>query len=70
MDVKSGYPCNNGLASVTVICPDGAMADGLSTALFSIGYDKAMDYYRDHGGFEAIFIKDTGEILRTDGIAD
>ena len=68
MDPITGYPCDNGLASVTVICPNGALADGLSTSLFLLGYEDAMEYYRNHGGFEAIFIKESGEILKTDGL--
>ena len=70
MDPITGYPCDNGLASVTVICPNGAMADGLSTSLFLLGYEEAMEYYRNHGGFEAIFIKENGEIMKTDGLSE
>jgi len=68
MDVRTGYPADNGLLSVTVICPDGAMADGLSTSLFLLGYEGAMEYYHTYGGFEAVFVTDDGEVLRTDGI--
>ena len=69
MDVETGFPCENGLSSVTVICDNGGLADGLSTTLFLLGYDRAMEYYREHGGFEAVFITDEGEILKTDGLA-
>lgn len=69
LDTESGYPCNNGLCSVTVVTTDGAMADALSTALFLLGYDGAIQYYEDHGGFEAIFISDSGEISSTSGIS-
>lgn len=70
MDVSTGFPAENGLVSVTVICPDGAMADGLSTSLFLLGYDRAMEYYRTHGGFEAVFIDKNGNIIKTDGLAE
>ncbi len=69
MDVETGFPCENGLSSVTVICDNGGLADGLSTTLFLLGYEGAMEYYREHGGFEAVFITDEGEILKTDGLA-
>lgn len=68
MDVTTGYPCDNGLASVTVICPDGALADGLSTTLFLLGYEGAMEYYSAHGGFEAVFITADGERFMTAGL--
>ena len=69
MDVNTGFPCENGLTSVTVICGNGGLADGLSTTLFLLGYEGAMEYYREYGGFEALFITDDGEILKTDGLA-
>ncbi|MBR2474308.1 MAG: FAD:protein FMN transferase [Clostridia bacterium] len=68
LDVKTGYPCENGIASVTVICDDGMWADALSTALFLIGKDAALEYYRTYGGFEAVIITDSGEITVTDGL--
>ena len=70
IDVKSGYPCENGTASVTVICDDGMWADALSTALFLIGKDAALEYYKTYGGFEAVIVTDDGEITVTDGLKD
>ena len=69
MDVNTGFPCESGLSSVTVICNNGGLADGLSTTLFLLGYEGAMEYYREYGGFEAVFITDEGEILKTDGLS-
>lgn len=68
LDVRTGFPAESGLSSVTVISTDGAMADGLSTTLFLLGYDEAMEYYRTYGGFEAVFVTDSGEIKMTDGL--
>ena len=65
IDVHTGYPAESGLRSVSVICSDGAMADGLSTSLFLLGYDGAMEYYRNHGGFEAVFVTDDGRVLKS-----
>lgn len=67
-DPRTGYPVENGLASVTVICRDGLRADALSTALLVMGLDDGLAYQKSHPGFEAIFITESGEIFST-GIA-
>ena len=67
IDARTGYPCENGLAQVTVICSDGMWADALSTALFLLGEQGALDYYSTYGGFEAVLVTDDGRIILTDG---
>lgn len=70
IDPGTGYPADNGLKSVTVICKDATLADGLSTALFVMGADEGAKYWKKHGGFEAIFISESNEISITEGIED
>ena len=41
--------------------------DGLSTALFVMGLSDAIDYWRENGGFEFIFITDQNEIYVSQG---
>ncbi|MGE4548715.1 MAG: FAD:protein FMN transferase [Intestinibacillus sp.] len=56
-DPRTGYPAQTDLRSATVVQPyeDGARADGLSTALFVMGLQKALDFC-DKNAVPAIFI--------------
>ncbi len=69
LNPSTGYPAYSGLLSVTVVCEDAARADALSTALFVMGLTDALDFYRNHDGFEAVFVTDDGRVVYTDGLA-
>lgn len=66
----SGYPTNNGLLSVTILCEDGTMADCLSTAMYAMGKNKALNYWRTYGGFEMIIIDSENHITCTKGLIE
>lgn len=69
LDPETGFPAETGLASVTVVCEDGAVADGLSTALFVMGPEKAADFWRSgEYAFDAVFILEDGTIQITPGL--
>lgn len=70
IDPSTGRPADSGLASVTVVGESGARCDALSTALFVMGLDRASEYWRAHGGFEAVFLTSDGELLITAGLED
>ncbi len=71
IDPDTGRPADNGVTSVTIVCDSGILADGLSTALFVMGYDKAVEFWREHSDmFDAVIINDRSEIFVTEGIKD
>lgn len=71
IDPANGYPANNGLTSVTIVSDDGTLADGLSTSLFIMGPEKAQKYWKEHSDeFDTILVKDDGNILVSEGLAE
>lgn len=58
IDPKTGYPVNNGLASVTIIAEDAATADALSTAVFVLGKEKGQALLNKIGNVEAKIIEE------------
>lgn len=70
-DPATARPAESDLASVTVVCPDSALADGLSTALFVMGCDKALDFWRLHSGmFQLVLYTSDGRLCITEGLKD
>lgn len=70
LNPATGYPADNGLLSVTIVCESGVLADALSTALFVAGENAALAYWRTYGGFEMILVTDDGRVVTTSGLYD
>lgn len=71
LDPATGYPARSGLISVTIVSDSGALADGLSTALFVMGKDRALDYWRAHREeFDAVLVEEDGSITVTAGLEE
>lgn len=77
IDPSTGYPADSGLTSVTVVAGlertyTGTMCDAFSTALFVMGEEAALDFWRTWEGtpFELVLVTEDGRIVVTEGLAD
>ena len=70
IDPATAQPADGGLLSATVIGEGCVLCDGLSTAIFVMGAEKAKALWQSEGGFEMILVTKAGEVLVTDGIKD
>lgn len=82
IDPATGYPADSDLTSVTVVAevlpPDaeqlygpGTMCDALSTALFVMGREQALNFWTSRkNAFDLVLVTKDGEIYVTGGIAE
>lgn len=69
LDPETGYPAESGVKSVTIVSDDGTLADALSTSLFVMGKEKALDYWREHKNeFDTVLVEDNGDFTITGGL--
>lgn len=59
---KTGKPADKHINSVTIVTKQGKLGDALSTALFVMGVDEAINYWKqnkdENDAFEMILITD------------
>ncbi len=70
MDASTGYPADKGLISVTIVGKSGIKADAMSTALFVMGTEKAVEFSKTQKDFDVILISKDGELYVSEAIAD
>ena len=79
LDPENGKPARSGLCSVTIVVRrgmspdpnglDGTFCDAMSTALFVIGTDKAITFWRNSGcSFDFILVTDQNTVLVSSGL--
>ena len=69
LSTETGYPVENDLLSVTVVCNSGLLSDALSTACYCIGYEKSLELLKEYDA-EAVFIFDSKTVKVTEGLKD
>lgn len=67
IDPRTGYPSDAGLVSVTLVGRIATVLDAYATAAFILGIDRAQPLLCKRG-IDAIFVKDSGEVLKTNGL--
>ncbi len=65
IDATTGYPADNGLTSVTILCDSATEADALSTTCFVLGADEALTQIRSMTDTECILIDEEGTIYES-----
>ena len=69
LDPKTGAPAVSDLLSVTIICQDGTMADAYSTALYVMGEEGAIDFWRAHStDFDLLLSTQDDRVMYTPGL--
>jgi len=71
LNPDTGYLAESGLSSVTIVSNDGMLADGLSTSLFIMGKEKALEYWREHAdSFDVILAGEDGSVVISEGLEE
>lgn len=68
LDLSTGMPVNNGLASVTVVSESSTQGDALATTLFLMGLEEGLILAESLDGVEAVFAATSGEMFATSGL--
>lgn len=70
MNPETGYPIMSNLRSVTIVSEEGKICDALSTAVYVMGIDRAIELWESSNDFEMILIADDQTVYVSEGISD
>lgn len=68
IDMKTGYPADKGIASVTVITGSGMYADALSTAIYAMGIEEGLALREKCKDFELVIVGNDKTVYATEGL--
>ena len=68
IDPSTGYPIDNELVSVSIIHKESIIADGLSTAVFILGFKEGLALVETLPSVEALFITNDNNIYISSGL--
>lgn len=68
LDTSTGFPVENGLASVTIVSESSIDADAMSTMAFSMGLNSGTKFIERQKGVEAIFVTTDRKVYATSGV--
>ena len=70
IDPKTGKPAESDLLSVTIVADNGTMSDAYSTALYVMGEDGAVSFWRaNRTDFDMVLITEDNRLLYTPGLS-
>lgn len=67
LDLSSGMPARNGLVSVTVFSDSSLDGDAYATTCFLLGSQAGLELIESLDGIQALFITESGEMIRSSG---
>ncbi|WML37012.1 FAD:protein FMN transferase [Clostridium sp. OS1-26] len=70
IDPRTGYPCNNGVISATIVSDSSLDADALCTCIYVMGVEEGMKLVDSMEGVDAIIITDDKKIHVSSGIKE
>ena len=65
---RNGHPCEGDLESVTIVTSGGKYADTLSTALFVMGKETAVEWWKQNPDFDFILLTKNHELIYSAGL--
>lgn len=68
LNPETGYPYENDIYGITIICKDSVDGDGLSTTCFALGLERGLELIESLPDTEAIFITSDNEIHTSSGM--
>jgi len=63
LDSTTRAPAKSDLRETVIMCDSGTRADVLSTALFVMGSETAVEYWKKHRDFELVLVKDDAVLI-------